>query len=487
MKKFSIVMCALLLCTLNTLVQAQDNVGLTMYFPTGVSSTSVIMLEKSAPRTVVLNKSFSYTLKVTNISKNPVSNIKLTETLADGFNLTSSSPNGQNLEGGKVQWQFASMPPNGSQTVTVTGTAARVGSLENCATVSYDLGACLAVTVINPQIKLTKTAPSTALLCDTIPMTLTVTNTGVGPAHNVVVTDTLPEGLTTLTNQPGVSFTIPVLQQGESKTFNLMTKAAKTGNYTNTANATANGELTSQASASTLVQQPILAITKNGPTKRFAGRPVKYDITVTNTSDVVAKQTTIMDIVPAGSRFLKASDQGTLQGNNVVWNVGDLAPGASKTVGIVLEGTQLGKIVNTANVTANCAPSVTANAPTMIAGIPAILLELIDEEDPIEVGNNVVYMIHVTNQGTLAGTNIKMDVELEDTMQYISSSGATLATQNGNKISLAPLPSLAPKKQAVWRIVVKAAGSGDVRFGVNMTSDQIDRPVRETESTNFYE
>ena len=109
MKKFSIVMCALLLCTLNTLVQAQDNVGLTMYFPTGVSSTSVIMLEKSAPRTVVLNKSFSYTLKVTNISKNPVSNIKLTETLADGFNLTSSSPNGQNLEGGKVQWQFASM------------------------------------------------------------------------------------------------------------------------------------------------------------------------------------------------------------------------------------------------------------------------------------------------------------------------------------------------------------------------------------------
>ena len=123
----------------------------------------------------------------------------------------------------------------------------------------------------------------------------------------------------------------------------------------------------------------------------------------------------------------------------------------------------------------------------MIAGIPAILLELIDEEDPIEVGNNVVYMIRVTNQGSLAGTNIKMDVELEDTMQYISSSGATLATQNGNKISLAPLPSLAPKKQAVWRIVVKAAGSGDVRFGVNMTSDQIDRPVRETESTNFYE
>lgn len=487
MKGLQITLCTLLMCMLSGLAQAQENVGLTMYFPTGVSSTSVIKLTKTAPSSVVLNKDFSYNLAVTNISKNTVSNVKVTETLSDGFSLSSASPEGQTLDGGKVLWNLGTIPAGGSKQITVTGKAARVGSIENCASVTYDMGACLAINVINPAIKLTKTAPDTALLCDTIPMTITVTNTGVGAAHNVIVTDAMPQGLTTLDGKTGIKYTIPVLEQGESKTFQLVAKAAKTGKYTNTASATADGGLSSEASASTMVQQPVLTITKTGPTKRFAGRPVEFTITAANTGDAVAKQTTIMDIVPVGSRFVKASDGGTLEGNNVVWNVGDLAPGAKKTVELTLVGTKLGDITNTANVTANCANSAVAKATTQIAGIPAILLEVVDEEDPIEVGSTVTYMIRVTNQGSLEGTNIKINVQLEDTAEFVKATGATKATANGRNISFAPLPRLDPKKQAVWKVVVKAIKAGDVRFGVNLTSDQINRPVRETEATNFYE
>ncbi len=486
MKGLKIALCTILMCALSQLSHAQETTGLTMYFPTGVSSTSVIKLDKTAPSTVVLNKDFSYTLTVTNISKNSVSNVVLTEKLAEGFSFTSATP-AASAASGKLEWNLGALAPGASQTVTITGKAAAVGSIENCATVTYDMAACLAINVVNPAIKVTKTAPETALLCDPIPMTITVANTGVGPAYNVTVTDTLPEGMTTLSGQSGIKYVTPVLRQGESKTFNITVKAAKTGRYTNTAMATADGDLSSEASVTTMVQQPVLTITKAGPDKRFAGRPVKYTITVSNTGDAVAKSATIMDIVPAGSRFHKASDGGTLQGNNVVWNIGDLNPGATKTVDVTLVGTQIGQIVNTASVTADCAESAVAKAPTQIAGIPAILLEVIDEEDPIEVGSTVTYMIRVTNQGSLAGTNIKIDVQLENAAEFVSASGATTATANGKSISLAPVPSLAPKKQAVWKIVVKAVDSGDVRFGVNMTSDQIDRPVRETEATNFYQ
>jgi uncharacterized repeat protein (TIGR01451 family) len=486
MKGLKIAMCTLLLCALTQLSHAQETTGLTMYFPTGVSATSVIQLDKKAPSTVVLNKDFSYDLTVTNISKNTVSNVVVTEKLAEGFSFTSATP-AATAASGLLEWNLGTIAPGGSKSITITGKAAAVGSIENCASVKYDMGACLAINVVNPAIKLTKTAPETAMLCDPIPMTLTVTNTGVGPAYNVAVTDTLPQGMTTLSGQTGIKYVTPILRQGESKTFNISVKAAKTGKYTNTAMATADGDLSSEASVTTMVQQPVLTITKTGPEKRFAGRPVQYTITVANTGDAVAKSATIMDIVPAGSRFLKASDNGTLQGNNVVWNIGDLNPGAKKTVSVTLVGTQIGQIVNTASITADCAESVVAKAPTEIAGIPAILLEVVDEEDPIEVGSNVTYMIRVTNQGSLEGTNIKIDVQLEDAAEFVSASGATTATANGKSISLAALPRLDPKKQAVWKIVVKANASGDVRFGVNMTSDQIDRPVRETESTNFYE
>jgi hypothetical protein len=53
-------------------------------------------------------------------------------------------------------------------------------------------------------------------------------------------------------------------------------------------------------------------------------------------------------------------------------------------------------------------------------------------------------------------------------------------------VEFAPLPSLAPKSKAEWRIVVKAGQPADVRFKVIMTSDQFSKTVEETESTNQY-
>ena len=37
-----------------------------------------------------------------------------------------------------------------------------------------------------------------------------------------------------------------------------------------------------------------------------------------------------------------------------------------------------------------------------------------------------------------------------------------------------------------WLVTVKAEGAGDVRFAVQMESDQMSRAVNETESTNQY-
>ena len=40
---------------------------------------------------------------------------------------------------------------------------------------------------------------------------------------------------------------------------------------------------------------------------------------------------------------------------------------------------------------------------------------------------------------------------------------------------------------AVWRVTVKAAAAGDVRFSVRMETDNLGREVIETEATNFYQ
>ncbi|HOK97035.1 MAG TPA: hypothetical protein PKW71_13025, partial [Anaerohalosphaeraceae bacterium] len=110
-----------------------------------------------------------------------------------------------------------------------------------------------------------------------------------------------------------------------------------------------------------------------------------------------------------------------------------------------------------------------------------------DVSDPIEVGGNETYIITVTNQGSAQDTNISIKAMLEESMQYVSSSGATSGSFADGTVTFAPLPNLAPKAKATWQVVVKAVKPGDVRFKVVMNTDQLSRSVEETEATHFYQ
>ena len=120
-------------------------------------------------------------------------------------------------------------------------------------------------------------------------------------------------------------------------------------------------------------------------------------------------------------------------------------------------------------------------------GIPAILLEAVDVRDPVEVGANETYVITVTNQGSAMDTNIKIVCTLGAQQEYVSSTGPTTASVDGKTVTFALLASLAPKAKTTYKVVAKGIKAGDVRFKVQLTSDQLKVPVQETESTNIYE
>ena len=56
----------------------------------------------------------------------------------------------------------------------------------------------------------------------------------------------------------------------------------------------------------------------------------------------------------------------------------------------------------------------------------------------------------------------------------------------GREIAFASLGSLAPKARATYRVTCRATTPGDMRFHVEMTSDQITSPVEEDEATRIY-
>ncbi len=456
----------------------------TGYYPSEVCT--VVKLEKNMPVEVAMNSEFNYTIEVINPSDRMLHDVVVTEHLAENFKLADTNPKAK-VDGKKLTFEMGMLNPEQAKVITVKGMATSTGCLENCATVSYVLPTCASTNVIQPALKLVKTAPSSVLLCDDILVKFVVTNTGSGSAKDVKVEDILPAGLTTIDGKNTIAMSAGTLAAGQSKEYSTTLKAEKTGKYVNKAVATSATGLKAESETTTIVTQPILAITKTGPEKRYLGRSVEYEITVTNKGDADAVDLVIEDQLPANVQFVSATNGGRASAGKVLWNLGTLKPQASRTVQLVMMPQKVDILTNSATAKAECADSVEASIKTVVEGIPAILLEVVDLVDPVEVDEQTTYVITATNQGSAADTNIRITCTLEENHQYISSSGATRGTIEGNTVTFAPLPNLAPKAEATWRVVVKAVEAGDTRIKVTMNTDMLDRPVEETEATNLYD
>jgi len=444
-------------------------------------------LDKTMPEQVQMNTPFSYAIMVTNDTSMTARNVVVREHAAGHFKLTKASPSAVD-DGGVLAWTFASIPPGASRVIDIEGVATDVGPVMQCATMDFVIPVCAQANVVVPQITLTKTASEVVTVCDEITQTLVVANTGTGPARNVMVKEMLPPGLTTLDGKSQVLFTAGTLNPGESRRFTATLKAPRAGEYAHKAVATADGGLQAYSSpVTTVVTQPILRITKSGPERRYLGRPVNYLITIANEGSGTATDIAMEDAIPRGMEFVSANHLGVARQGKVIWSLPDLPPGDSHLVEVTFRADSEGTFTNQATVRATCVDPVSASAQTTVRGIPAVLLEVIDVEDPIELGSYETYIITTTNQGTTASTGVSIACMLEDNVEYYSSGGPTTATVRGRTVTFAPLASLAPKQKATWKVVVKAVRAGDVRFRVVMNTDQLQRPVEESESTEMYE
>ena len=448
----------------------------------------IVQLDKIMPNEVGLNRTFNYTIKVSNLTETKLTDIIITEHLPDNFKYMSTNPAAKQ-EDKKLIWDIPSLGPKGRKQFTVSGVATYTEPLKYCTTIITPvIPACAVIAVIQPELKLSKTAPAEVLLCDLIPVRFVVTNAGTGSIQNVKIVDNLPAGLRTTDGKSELVFDAGSLGAGQSRQFTAELRATQTGTFVSSALASSTSGLRVESAATTTsVGMPVLTISKTGPERLYIGRPAAYEITVTNRSEVSAKNTVMEDTIPNGVTGVKATAGAKLSGSKLVWELGTLEPNASKNVRVTYTPTKAGTLINNATVSAYCAEAVTSTMRTTVTGIPALSLEVVDVEDPIRIGNRATYVIRVENQGSAPATNIRIACILENNVQYLSSAGATAGAKEGQTVRFFPLGNLAPKATAAWRVVVEAVSPGDVRFKAIMNADQLTRPVEETESTHIYE
>lgn len=457
-----------------------------MAYPSGLRASSGLLLEKIVPQEVMVGQSFIYQYRVLNLTDFELADVTVTDQVTENFNASAAKPQPVNVSEGVAVWKLGRLEPNAEKYIQVQGSASEEGMVTTCGYATYNPLICESVNVVKADLKLVKRMPAEVVICDPIPVTLVVENTGSSVLNEVRLTDQLPNGLVAAGGGSSLSFDAGTLAPGQSREFSANVSATQTGKFQNTAQATSRQGVNAEDSATVVVRQPVLTIACTAPEERFVGRPVNVCFTVTNTGDAPSETTVVTASVPAAAVFQGATSGGRIVEGNVVWDVGTIAPDSSKEVCVTFTGTQPGTLQTTGMARGACAEAVSTSCSSQISGIAAILLEVIDLADPIEVGNNETYEIVVTNQGSAPATNVKIVCKLEDSQEYVSSTGASVGQADGKTINFQPVPSIPAKGKATWRVVVKALEEDDVRFTVTMTSDQIGRPVSETEATHQY-
>jgi uncharacterized repeat protein (TIGR01451 family) len=108
------------------------------------------------------------------------------------------------------------------------------------------------------------------------------------------------------------------------------------------------------------------------------------------------------------------------------------------------------------------------------------------QDDPVALGAETKYTITVQNQGAAPATRVVVKATVPEQLELRGADGPAAHRQEGREVVFEPI-ALQPRDEKVYEVRVKAVRTGDVRFRVELSADQLTAgPVRREESTTIY-
>jgi uncharacterized repeat protein (TIGR01451 family) len=451
-----------------------------------VASSPSLQVEKVGPSSLNVGKPLHYEIVIRNTGSTAVMSVQVEEQIPPAARFTTADPRPMN-RGGFLIWNLGNLDPGGERKIKIELQPVGEGELDSRALVTFSTTAGLHTRVTRPRLTLVKSGPENIQVGQPAIFQLQISNAGTGPATGVILRDHLPEGLRH-PNGPEVENDIGTLAPGESKTITLEATAVKAGRFVNQAVVTGDDGVQAIAQVPVLVTEPLLTLQKFGPKRLYLGRTAEFKIELANPGSAPAANVQVIDSLPSEFDFVEASDGGKFDPatHAITWNLGSLPSGQKQMISLKGLAKTAGDPVNQALAHADGGLEARATATVHVEGVPALLLEVVDLEDPIEVGAETTYEIRVVNQGTSPTTNLQIIATVPQGMGIRDATGPAPHQVHGQQVIYDKLPSLAAKADALFRVKVVGEQPGDMRFKVQMTSDQLRSPVYEEESTRVY-
>ena len=455
---------------------------------TAVDAAPDLAISKETPvSTVQPGGTISYRVTVTNTGTRDATGVIVEDPLPTGATAVcgSETPVAATCDVTGYTWTVALLPvgasmrfdfavsvedpmPAGSHVVTNTATVTDDGvngpdptPENNEATVDVGLVGYFVDLAITKTDGVTAAAPGS-----TLTYAISLANDGNIEASGVVVTDLIPPG-STFAAAPDTGHGIGVFDQG-SVTWNvgalaggdttvalrlLVTvdgpAAAGSEQLLNVIGVVDDGFNGADAAPANntasdrddLTAAPDLRVTQSdGVAVAAPGTILTYSIVVTNAGPQDASGVTIDDTIPPGSTFTSADDPGsagTFAAGHVVWNIGNLLAGGTRTVSLsvrVASPAIAGRdeLVNSAvvdddgmsGIDATPADNTAIDTDTLGAA-PDLVVTMTDEVLVVRAGDIVTYAIVVGNAGTQDATGVVLTDTIPDGTLLLAAPGGT--------------------------------------------------------------
>ncbi len=431
-----------------------------------VCAPNLLLTSSASPNPVLDGGQITYTFKYEGTGTAPATSVMLVDPLPANTTFVSASAGGTyDPTAGTVTWSLGALPAGTTGTATMIlrvatpladGTAIADTATLSAANAPSSV-ATANVTVSNAVLTLTSAAaPNPVAAGAPLTVTLTYKNTGSGVAAAAAIVDVLPANTTFVSATAGgsydagmnrVTWSLGDLAMGASGTVSFVVQVASP-----LANGTLLSDMASfSATTNTTVTASSVTTVSSAPAMTFtdlpganpvaAGASLVYTLGYSNAGTDAAQNVVVTYGLSANVTFASSTGGGTYGSalNQVVWNLGTVAAGASGAVTVtVLVASPIGSgtvLIDTASLAASNASTLLANASVTVTSAPIVSFTETGTPNPVAAGAQLVYTLAYANSGSDAALGATVVAPIPSNTSFVSATGGGVYDSGTNQVS----------------------------------------------------
>jgi uncharacterized repeat protein (TIGR01451 family) len=315
-----------------------------------------------------------------------------------------------------------------------------------------------------PSLAIEKTAPAEIQVGKVAAFQTVVRNVGQTTAHEVVVTDRVPQGtrLENVSPQPtqtadgALAWQLGSLAPGDEVVITMELMPESEGEIGSVAQVTFHA----QASVRTVCTRAQLTVEHTAPRQVMIGEDVVLEITISNAGTGAATGVVLEEDVPQGLVHPA--------GGELEYGVGTLRPGETRQLDLILSAESAGVVTNSLRVRgeggliAEHSLELEVVAPQLQVALAGPSRRYLERQ--------VTYEIGVSNPGTAAARDVDLVAYLPQGLQFIAADQQGQYDRQNHAVYWS-LEELGPQQQGVVQLTALPIETGDQKIRVEGQAD----------------